>query len=72
MNWSNSVKYPYYLTDEDIEAFELDMERFYEDAAVVFDQINRELREIAAFELDMERFYENTTMAFDQINSEER
>ena len=41
------MRYPDYMTQEDIEAFEMDMARFYEDPSVEFDQINRELRELA-------------------------
>jgi len=40
------MQYPDYMTDEDIELFELDMERFYEDSSVIYDSVNRELREI--------------------------
>lgn len=46
--------YPDYMTAEDIEAFEMDMERFYEDPSVFFDQINRELRELASEALHMQ------------------
>jgi len=38
--------YPDYMTAEDIETFELDMERFYEDPSVIYDSVNRELCEI--------------------------
>jgi len=41
------MQYPDYMTQEDIEAFEMDMARFYEDPSVEFDSINRELRELA-------------------------
>ena len=47
MIWGTKMQYPDYMTPEDIEAFELDMARFYEDPSVEFDSINRELRELA-------------------------
>jgi len=47
MIWGTKMRYPDYMTQEDIEAFEMDMARFYEDPSVEFDQINRELRELA-------------------------
>ena len=47
MIWGTSMRYPDYMTQADIEAFELDMARFYEDPSVEFDAINRELRELA-------------------------
>ena len=47
MIWGTKMQYPDYMTPEDIEAFELDMARFYEDPSVEFDAINRELRELA-------------------------
>ena len=51
MIWGTKMQYPDYMTPEDIEAFELDMARFYEDPSVEFDAINRELRELALTEL---------------------
>lgn len=39
--------YPDYMTQEDIESFEMDMARFYEDPSFEFDKINRVLREMA-------------------------
>jgi len=51
MIWGTSMRYPDYMTQADIEAFELDMARFYEDPSVEFDAINRELRELALTEL---------------------
>jgi len=38
--------YPDYMTQEDIEAFEMDMARFDLDPSMPFDEINRVLREI--------------------------
>ena len=40
------MQYPDYMTQEDIEAFEMDMARFDLDPSMPFDQINRVLREI--------------------------
>lgn len=39
--------YPHYMTAEDIEEFEMDMARLYEDPSMEFDQINRKLRFLA-------------------------
>lgn len=39
------------MTKEDIEAFEMDMARFYLDPSMEFDEINRVLRELALTEL---------------------
>jgi len=38
------MQYPDYMTQEDIDSFELDMARFDLDPSMPFDQINRELR----------------------------
>jgi len=51
MIWGTKMQYPDYMTPEDIEAFELDMARFYEDPSVEFDAINRVLRELALEQL---------------------
>ena len=40
------MKYPDYMTPEDIAEFELDMARFDLDSSMEFDEINRILREI--------------------------
>jgi len=40
------MKYPDYMTLEDIAEFELDMARFELDSSMEFDEINRILREI--------------------------
>jgi len=40
------MKYPDYMTPEDIAEFELDMARFDLDPSMEFDEINRILREI--------------------------
>jgi hypothetical protein len=41
------MRYPDYMTQEDIEAFEMDMARFDLDPSMEFDKINRELRNLA-------------------------
>jgi hypothetical protein len=41
------MRYPDYMTQEDIEAFEMDMARFDLDPSMEFDKINRELRDLA-------------------------
>ena len=46
--------YPDYMTQEDIEAFEMDMARFDLDPSMPFDEINRVLRELALTELAAE------------------
>lgn len=43
--------YPDYMTQADIEAFEMDMARFELDPSMEFDEINRVLREIALQQL---------------------
>jgi len=48
------MKYPSYMTPEDIEAFEMDMARFELDPSMEFDEINRVLRELALTELAAE------------------
>jgi len=48
------MKYPEYMTAEDIEAFEMDMARFDLDPSMEFDEINRVLRELALTELAAE------------------
>jgi len=45
------MRYPDYMTQEDIEAFEMDMARFDLDPSVPFDDINRRLRELALEQL---------------------
>ena len=40
------MRYPDYMTLEDIAEFELDMARFELDPSMEFDEINRVLREI--------------------------
>ena len=41
------MQYPEWMTQEDIESFELDMARFYEDPSWDFDEVNCELRIVA-------------------------
>jgi len=48
------MRYPDYMTAEDIEAFEMDMARFDQDPSMPFDAINRVLRELALTELAAE------------------
>lgn len=45
------MKYPSYMTLDDIQAFEMDMARFDLDPSMEFDEINRVLRELALTEL---------------------
>lgn len=45
------MRYPDYMTQEDIDAFEMDMARFDLDPSMEFDEINRVLRELALTEL---------------------
>lgn len=45
------MRYPSYMTLEDIEAFEMDMARVDLDPSMEFDEINRVLRELALTEL---------------------
>jgi hypothetical protein len=45
------MKYPDYMTQEDIDAFEMDMARFELDPSMEFDEINRVLRELALTEM---------------------
>lgn len=45
------MKYPDYMTLEDIAEFEMDMARFDLDPSMEFDEINRILREIYLDEL---------------------
>ena len=55
------MKYPDYMTLEDIAEFELDMARFDLDPSMEFDEINRILREIYLDQLveqsEMLQFY---------------
>ena len=55
------MKYPDYMTLEDIAEFELDMARFDLDPSMEFDEINRVLREIYLDQLaeasEMLQFY---------------
>ncbi len=55
------MKYPDYMTLEDIAEFELDMARFELDPSMEFDEINRVLREIYLDQLaeasEMLQFY---------------
>jgi len=55
------MKYPDYMTLEDIAEFELDMARFELDPSMEFDEINRILREIYLDQLaeqsEMLQFY---------------
>jgi hypothetical protein len=55
------MRYPDYMTLEDIAEFELDMARFDLDASMEFDEINRVLREIyldkLAAESELLQFY---------------
>jgi len=51
MIWGTKMRYPDYMTQEDIEAFEMDMARFDLDPSVPFDDINRRLRELALEQL---------------------
>lgn len=48
------MRYPDYMTLEDIESFEMDMARFDLDPSMEFDKINRVLRELALTELAAE------------------
>jgi len=48
------MKYPDYMTQDDIESFEMDMARFDLDPSMEFDEINRVLRELALTELAAE------------------
>lgn len=45
------MKYPDYMTQEDIAEFEMDMARFELDPSMEFDEINHILREIYLDEL---------------------
>jgi len=45
------MKYPDYMTQDDIESFEMDMARIDLDPSMEFDEINRVLRELALTEL---------------------
>ena len=45
------------MTREDIESFEFDMARFYEDPAWEFDEVNQELSSVA--EKQQQEFAEN-------------
>ena len=49
------MRYPDYMTLEDIAEFELDMARFDLDSSMEFDEINRVLREIYLDKLAAER-----------------
>ena len=55
------MRYPDYMTLEDIAEFELDMSRFDLDPSMEFDEINRVLREIyldkLASESELLQFY---------------
>jgi hypothetical protein len=55
------MRYPDYMTLEDIAEFELDMARFDLDSSMEFDEINRVLREIyldkLAAESELLQFY---------------
>ena len=55
------MRYPDYMTLEDIAEFELDMARFDLDSSMEFDEINRILREIYLDQLaeksEMLQFY---------------